>query len=287
MPPTCNGTIINCDPTPNSPCENCSTECSEILSSNCMLYNGVPLSNIDIVTGDTLNKVLENLSSSSYTFEEGCGDINITTNGNVVTFNDITYTFTTNIPTGLSIGEDIVNCVNTVTIDICPDSLPICSTYAFTDGRNGTNVVVNDGTTQLQQLLSTMCTSISNIANPQWANLTMTPSGGTTWSNVGGAFTTAQYMKDFRGMIYLEGDVVSSGTIPTTPHTIGVLPITHRPLNTKVFKQFIYTSGGTVLSDYYITVNASGLVQFQSIPTASTPGNHITVSLDGVVFFNN
>lgn len=62
--PTCNGTITTCDPTPNDPCGNCSTTCKEIYNSDCIIYGGVPLSNIDIVTGDTLNEVLAALDVS-------------------------------------------------------------------------------------------------------------------------------------------------------------------------------------------------------------------------------
>lgn len=56
--PTRNGTL-------NNPCStSCTDECKEILSSNCIIYNGENLSNIDIVTGDYLNTVLENLNTS-------------------------------------------------------------------------------------------------------------------------------------------------------------------------------------------------------------------------------
>ena len=65
MPPTCNGTITTCDsPTPNSPCEDCSTECKEIIPTSCVLYNGVNLDNIGIVTNTYLNEVLESLDTS-------------------------------------------------------------------------------------------------------------------------------------------------------------------------------------------------------------------------------
>lgn len=56
--PTRNGTLNNpCNPT-------CSTECETLYSSNCIIYNGENLSNIDIVTGDYLNEVLAALDTS-------------------------------------------------------------------------------------------------------------------------------------------------------------------------------------------------------------------------------
>lgn len=57
------GTICN-ETTENAPCSPCDTECKDIISSNCIIYKGAPLSNIDIITGDELNEVLKALNTA-------------------------------------------------------------------------------------------------------------------------------------------------------------------------------------------------------------------------------
>lgn len=55
--------MTNCDQeSPNSPCNPCDTSCPDVVKSDCVIYTGDTIAELNITNGDTLTEVIESLN---------------------------------------------------------------------------------------------------------------------------------------------------------------------------------------------------------------------------------
>lgn len=95
---------------------------------------------------------------------------------------------------------------------------------------------------------------------------------GTLWSNVGGAYATAEIFKGAHDVVHLQGRVQKTGTAPAAGATIiSGLPSGYRPAAEMTYA--VPTDSGIGV----VTITAAGSVLYQS-------GGHAWLSLDGITF---